>query len=508
MQLQELCRALGCACPDGEEKRQISAIAVDSREVIQGSMFVCIRGMRTDGHSYIENAIARGAAYIVTQIGATYEKQSGMIFLEVPDTRKAAACLYHAWYGYPTKKMRIIGVTGTNGKTGVTCMIKAILEAAGKKCGLIGTLGCESAGRRLHATSSDPMAAMTTPDPQILYRLLAEMVTDGVQYVLMEATSHALALGKLEPIAFDMAVFTNLTPEHLDFHGDMEHYANAKAALFSKSQYAVINSDSPYADHMIQRTGGRFVTCSQHHVADYRAEAVESTSTEGVTYRLLHQGEHYHVFCPVSGDFQVMNSMQALAVAHRMGVPFSTGVQAIAAFAGVRGRMEKQPLGEDADISVFIDYAHTPDALERVLTSAKRFCQNGGRLVLLFGCGGDRDPTKRPEMAKLACRYCDRVIVTSDNSRSESTQRIISQILSGMHPETPYIVIPDRAEAIFFAICSASPRDVVLLVGKGHEEYEITKEGKRPFFERELVRRAMQARKQAQPTADSMENRS
>ena len=494
MKLKLLCDACGATCPEAEEEREIAAVAVDSRLVTAGCLFVCIRGLHTDGHDYIKEAVARGACCVLTERGASYATMDGILYLECDNTRAASACLFDAWYGFPSKRLKMIGVTGTNGKTSVTHMLRAILEACFCKCGLIGTVGCESKGRHLDNTMQNRLANMTTPDPPELYRMLAEMAEDGVEYVLMEVTSHALVLGKLAPIEFEAAVFTNLTPEHLDFHGDMEHYADAKASLFKKSRISVINADDLYAAQMLDAVRGRAVTASLKGRGDYLAEITEGSDDFGVRYKLSSESRTINIACPIPGQFTVMNSMQAAIVALELGFSPRSVKDALAGLFGIKGRMERVRLGPDADFTVWIDYAHTPDALENLLRTAKQFKKADGRLTVLFGCGGDRDRSKRPMMGRVAAENADRVIITSDNSRSEEPRSIIDEILLGISDRKGVAVIENRREAIRYAVKTANKHEILLLAGKGHEEYEIDRNGKHPFCEKEIVLEAFDER--------------
>lgn len=490
MKLGELCRAAALECLGEALEVEIPAIAMDSGAVTPGSLFICIRGLHTDGHTYIKEAIARGAACVLCETGAD---PAPILTLYSDHTRRAAARLYNAFYGNPAGSLKLIGVTGTNGKTSVTHMLRAILETSFHRTGLIGTVGCESAGRHLSPGIQRTPANMTTPDPPVLYRMLREMVDDGVEYVLMEVTSHALALGKLDPIRFTAGIFTNLTPEHLDFHQTMEAYAAAKAELLCRSELSVVNTDSPYGAQMC-RAAGRYVTCSAvAHAADYRAEDLRSALVRGVEYELCSEHVRMKISCPIPGGFTVMNSMQAAVCALELGIDPPSIQDALASMTGVKGRMERVRLGVGADFSVLIDYAHTPDALEKLLRTARDSAMDGQRLVLLFGCGGDRDRSKRAMMGSVAALYADRVIVTSDNSRSEEPDAIIADILSGMRHGSAE-VIPSRAEAIRQAVLTAQPNDLILLAGKGHEEYEIDRTGRHRFCERELVQRAYEER--------------
>ena len=495
MKLGILCTSAGLFCPPEHAGMEISEIVTDSRLACPGSLFICIDGLHTDGHTYIEEAVRRGACCVLVQAGAPADVPAGVCRLAAENTRSASALLYNAYYGDPCARLKFIGVTGTNGKTTVTHMLRAILEASLCRCGLIGTVGCESAGRHLENRMQNRLANMTTPDPPELYRMLAEMAEDGVEYVLMEVTSHALALGKLEPISFEAGIFTNLTPEHLDFHGTMDAYADAKAKLFRKSKLSVVNLDADYAGRMLAAASGRATTCAETDAgADYKAEAVRVIGQTGVDYELHSGRSRLHIHCPVPGRFTVMNSMQAAVCALELGFGASAVKIALGALAGIRGRMERLRLGVEADFSVIIDYAHTPDALEKLLRTAKDSCTEGQRVVVLFGCGGDRDRSKRPMMGAVAARYADAVIVTSDNSRSEDPQAIIEEILTGMNRED-VTVIPDRREAIRYAILHARPGDLILLAGKGHEEYEINRSGRARFSEREIAMQAFEEKR-------------
>lgn len=490
MKLKELCRAAGIECPTEAANELIEQIVTDSQKTAEGTLFVCIRGLHTDGHTYITDAVKNGCRCIVVEEDAVFPCFPDVHYLIAKSTRRAAARLYHAWYGFPTEHMKMIGVTGTNGKTSVTYLLRAILQAAGHRCGLIGTVGCESVGRQIALNLSNRLANMTTPDPEALYAALARMKRDSVEYVLMEVSSHALSMGRVDPIRFDTAIFTNLSPEHLDFHQTMEDYADAKAQLFENSKLSIINLDSPYAERMMHASAGTVITCSQKQHADYAACVAEPPTMKGVSYDLRRHGARLRIDCPIPCEFSVMNSMQAAVAALEFGIDPEIVQKTLRDFSGVRGRMEHVALDPEADFSVWIDYAHTPDALEKLLQSVSVRKREGGRIVLLFGCGGDRDRTKRPEMGKIASTYADFVIVTSDNSRGEDPHSIIEEILAGMDSDTPRCVIVDRAEAIGFAVRSAKPKDVILLAGKGHEEYEIRRDERIPFCEKELVQAA------------------
>ncbi|MBQ7336681.1 MAG: UDP-N-acetylmuramoyl-L-alanyl-D-glutamate--2,6-diaminopimelate ligase [Clostridia bacterium] len=491
MKLKQLCDAAALECPAGEEEREIEGIATDSRAVGSNFLFVCIQGLHTDGNTYIAEALKNGAVCVLTE--KEPEHRISVPVLRTDSCRRAVAYLYDAWYGFPSGKLKLIGVTGTNGKTSVTHMLYAMLTASLYRCGIIGTVGYKSVERTLQKRASDPLANMTTPDPCELYRVLSEMVEDGVEYVIMEVSSHALALEKVAPLHFSAAVFTNLTPEHLDFHHTMEAYAAAKTKLFAQSAFSVINADSPYAAQMAAHAVSTCVTCSTTGVADMNAVEISSRE-DGVEYRISSSRTSLRLSCPIPGDFTVMNSMQSAICALHFGCSPSAIKTALASMQPVRGRMEKVRLGLGADFTVLIDYAHTPDALEKLLYTARAIKEPGGRLVILFGCGGDRDKSKRPVMGAIASRLADAVIVTSDNSRSEDPNRIIAEILSGLEGKAEVTVIPDRECAIRKAILGARAKDLILLAGKGHEEYEITREGRRPFSEKQIAIEAFEER--------------
>ena len=489
MKLYELLSSVETFSYEMPNDLEIMGITSDSRRVKPGDLFVCIRGLHEDGHRYMQDALHAGAAAVMTE-SACDCVPDGVPHITVPSTRSALAKLYHAWYGRPGDRLRLIAVTGTNGKTSVSFMLRAIWENALERCGLIGTVHCYSCGRLLEHRSPDSLANMTTPDPENLYRLLAEMEADGAKTVIMEATSHALSLGKLDALHFDAAIFTNLTPEHLDFHGDMEHYFEAKAKLFRMCDLAIINLDDPWAERLAACVQGSVRFCSIHaEQADYVARQIEDRGMEGISYLLKGKQAEMRITCRIPGMFSVMNTLQAATLALERGKLPACIHDAIASLNGVQGRMERVRLPPEAEFSVFVDYAHTPDALENLLRAARGFCKKENRLVLLFGCGGDRDKSKRPRMGKIASALADFVIITSDNSRTEEPMAIIEEILVGMSDRDAnhYRVICDRKEAIQYALEQAQCGDVILLAGKGHETYEINKTGRHPFDEKEIV---------------------
>ncbi len=488
MTLFELCRETGIHVPEDHKHIEIGGIATDSRKVKEGDLFVCIKGLRADGHEHIEDAVQNGAVAVLVE----HDTVDRLIpVLHAENTRRASAFLYNAFYGYPTKKLKIVGVTGTNGKTSLTFMLKTIFETAMFRCGLIGTVSSYSAGRRLSVRSDDPLANMTTPDPSELYKMLAEMVADGVEYVFMEVTSHALALGKSDAIEFETAVFTNLTPEHLDFHGDMENYFAQKQKLFGMCRRAVVNIGDAYGKRLAPMLTCPTVTCSTLGApADFTLTRLQDHGVEGSEYKLVSKNHHFTIRTPIPGAFNVINTLEAAATALVMGISPSVIMAALGTLSGIDGRMERVKLGVFTDFSVFIDYAHTPDALYNLLTTARNLRLGQERVVLLFGCGGDRDKSKRSIMGRIASELADLVVVTSDNSRSEDPMQIIEEIYSGMEKDADIVIIPNRRRAIEFAIREAHPEDIILLAGKGHEEYEIDANGKHYFSEKDIAAEA------------------
>lgn len=497
MRLLELLKGSKIFDTRGIPDIEITEIVTSSLKAVYGSLFVCLEGKSNDGHRHIREALIKGAIAVVMQKGTKVDIPpfcKNIIFIYCDNTRRAAAELYNTWYGNPKEKLKLIAVTGTNGKTSVTFMLKAIFEAALYKCGIIGTVECTSGEHRLSANPDSHLANMTTPDPRELYRTLAFMAADKVDYVFIEASSHALKLSKLDALTFDTAIFTNLTPEHLDFHTDMEDYKESKARLFAMSELALINVDDPNADHMIQSSNGRVFTYSaEGNEAYFKTEenSVDIASGKGIGYTLLSPKTIMKIKSPLSGKFNVDNTLCAAACALLHGISPSVIQEALEGLSGISGRMERVKLPIGADFSAFIDYAHTPDAMANLLDSVRASMGEGKRIVLLFGCGGDRDKSKRSVMGRIASEKADLTIVTSDNSRSEDPNDIIKEIMMGFDKSREYKIIPDRREAIEYAVLNARKGDIILLAGKGHEKYEINQNGKHPFDEREIVAKAL-----------------
>lgn len=490
MLLSDLLR--GAGIPDGDDYNdiEIKDIVTNSKMCTCGCMYICIKGNKYDGHKFLSEATENGAVCAVCLCDAELGNvPENVRLIRVKDTRVSMALLYSSWYGNPQKDMKIIGVTGTNGKTTVSRMIYEILYSSGHKVGLIGTLGTVFCGSPIDIRSSDELSNMTTPDPEHLYKIFSVMRKEGAEYVVMEVSSHALALGKVAPVTFEIGVFTNMTPEHLDFHGDMENYFEAKASMFEQCKKAIINCDDAYGRLLCKMYQNISIGCSCRG-SDVAVEAEQiQLSQMGVEYKLSHPKMRARIKCSIPGEFTVMNSLQATSCACELGVSATDIKNALAYMSGVDGRLQRVKLPTEINFSVFIDYAHTPDALENLLRTARGFSKRKQRIVLLFGCGGDRDRYKRSQMGRIASSMADFVIITSDNSRSENPSDIICEILRGVDKESCFTVIESREAAIEYAIKNARAGDIILLAGKGHEKYEIDKNGKKYFCESELVKK-------------------
>lgn len=458
-------------CDDAE----ITGIAYDSRNVIAGNVFVCIKGYETDGHKFAKMAEKNGAALIV----AEEEIDVGIPVIYVKNSRAAIAEMACRYYGHPSEKFKLIGVTGTNGKTTITYLIKSILEEAGMCTGVIGTNQNIIGDKVLVTQSTTP----TTPNALELQQLFAEMVESDAQCVVMEVSSHALELERVHGCHFDVGVFTNLTQDHLDFHKTMENYLNAKAKLFDISDKGVVNTDDDGGRKIINSE--KAANCGMLSVgiendSDLRAKNISITA-RGSDFDMEYKGKVYHMHIAIPGKFSVYNAICAAGAAIELGIDIETIQAGLSNASGVMGRVEVVPT--DTDYTVIIDYAHTPDGLENIIRTAKEFTK--GRVITLFGCGGDRDNTKRPIMGEISGRLSDYSIITSDNPRTENPEEIVAQIVEGMKKtDGEYKVIVDRREAIGYALDFAEKDDVIILAGKGQETYQIIGKEKHDFDER------------------------
>lgn len=495
MELEQLLRHLPGAAVSGPRRQDVADVTCDSRRVVPGSVFVAIRGFALDGHDFVDDAIARGAVVIVAE--RPVPVPDNVTLVQVAASRQALAALAAAFYGHPSRRLRLIGVTGTNGKTTTAFLIRALLKAAGHRTGLIGTV-CNYVG-------DEPRPVVrTTPEAPELQRLLADMVAAGCTHAVMEVSSHALALGRVDFCEFDAAVFTNFSQDHLDFHQSLDEYLAVKATLFSRlepgpeaftpegrpARYAVVNGDDAAASRIaaacrvpVHRFGfaGPAFAEGAAPLAQGAASAGAPVSAgvqaddivigpSGVSFTLVWPGGRLPLRLNLPGRFNVANALAATAVALAEGITPAVIATTLAQVEPVPGRLEAVDAGQE--FSVFVDYAHTPDGLGTVLRTVREL-QPDGQLIVVFGCGGDRDRAKRPLMGRLAGELADYVIVTSDNPRSENPDDIIRQIVAGVEqagmPRDRYWSEPDRVRAIARALALADSGDIVLIAGKGHE---------------------------------------
>lgn len=457
------------------EDMDITGIAYDSRCVEPGNIFVCIKGFEQDGHIYAQMAEKKGAAIIVAE--DTVDVKVPVYYTQ--DTRKMVAHLAATFYQNPSEKFCLIGVTGTNGKTTTTYLIKSILESAGKCVGIIGTNQNIIGDKVLVTQSTTP----TTPNALELQQLFDEMVRGGAEYVVMEVSSHALALDRVYGCKFDIGVFTNITQDHLDFHGTMERYFEAKAKLFDMCDLGVVNYDDAGGKQICADKDCPILKVGLENGCDLMAKDLK-VSARGVDFEIEYQAQTYPMHISIPGKFSVYNALSAIGCALQLGIGMQEIQKGMAEACGVIGRVEVVPT--NTDYTVIIDYAHTPDGLENIISTVKEFTK--GRVITLFGCGGDRDATKRGIMGEIAGRLSDYSIITSDNPRTEAPEKIVADIEEGMKKtQGDYTVIVDRREAIGYAMNFAKKDDVVILAGKGQETYQIIGREKHDFDERVIV---------------------
>ena len=474
MKLRQLLADVDVLAINVDMDTEITSVAYDSRKVTPGSLFVAITGFATDGNKYIPMALEKGAVAIVTAKPQTQE----VPFVQVASDRLALAQLGCNFFDHPGTAMKLIGVTGTNGKTSTTLLLKHVLETTiGAKVGLMGTME-NMVGDQVIPTER------TTPESFELQALLAQMRDAGCTHAIMEVSSHAIALDRVAGLHYEVAAFTNLTEDHLDFHKTMEHYCDTKAELFSRCEKAVINRDDVWFDRITQKAACQMLTTSVKGAADLHAEALELLS-DGISFTAVYGNERVAVRLPIPGKFTVYNALSVLGCALQLGIPLSDAAGALLTAKGVKGRVEVVPT-PGTDYTILIDYAHTPDGLENVLSSVKGYCK--GRLIAVFGCGGDRDPVKRPIMGKIGVDLADIAIITSDNPRTENPGKIIQDILKGVNPaKNNYEIIENRPKAIQHAMDIAKKDDIIVLAGKGHETYQEICGVKHHLDEREVV---------------------
>ena len=458
------------------EDLPVSRVTSDSRQIVPGCLFICIEGARFDGHSVAEKVLEQGAAAVVVQKDLGLSRQ-----LLVEDTRDAYGKIVSCFHGEPSKKLKLIGITGTNGKTTCTYLLKHLLESAGKKVGLIGTIRNEIDDMALPAKN-------TTPDPGELHVLFMRMAQAGCEYVEKETSSHAFDQKRLSGCHFTVGVFTNLTQDHLDYHITMENYYQAKKKLFDICDTAVINLDDEYGRRLKDEISCPVMTFSNHDdAADFTARDIRP-GVDRNRFTMVGQGVIGRVDFPMPGSFSVANAMAAGTAALALGLSMEEVCRGLSDCPGIMGRTEV--LRTNTDFTVIRDYAHTPDGLEQVLSALKPFVKN--RLLVLFGCPGERDPSKREHMSEAVVKYSDHIVITSDNPRREDPMEIIRQALPPLEKGgVPYEVIPDRYSAIEWCLRHAEKDDLLILAGKGHEDYQVLDYGTIHFDENEVVARIL-----------------
>ena len=474
MKLKDLLVNIPVLETHADVEMEIKSVAYDSRKVTPGSLFVAISGFATDGNRFIPMAMEKGAAVVVT----ARKPEEEIPYVLVESDRKALAILGVNYFGHPAESMTMIGITGTNGKTSSTLLLKHVIETVlHGKVGLIGTME-NRIGDEVVPTER------TTPESFELQQLFGRMRDAGCTHVVMEVSSHAISLDRVAGVHYDVAAFTNLTEDHLDFHKTMESYCDAKAELFRRCDRAVLNCDDPWFNRIRANATCKICTASVAGNADLQAKDLVLLS-DGIAFTAVRGEQQVPVKLPIPGKFTVYNALTVLGIAVQMGISLEDAAAALATAQGVKGRVEVVPT-PGKDYTILIDYAHTPDGLENVLSSVKDYCK--GRLIALFGCGGDRDRTKRPIMGRIGAELADIAIITSDNPRTEVPSAIIADIVAGI-PETAgkYEVIENRVEAIHHAMDIAQKDDIIVLAGKGHETYQEICGVKNHLDEREVV---------------------
>ena len=474
MKLRELLAGVPICADSADLEMEISGVSYDSRTTRPGDLFVAMTGFATDGHQYIAKALANGAAAVLCQ----RRPAEACAYVQTEDSRRALAVIGGNWFGHPAEEMTMIAVTGTCGKTTTTYLLKAILEQArGVKVGLIGT--------NQNMIGSDVIPTeRTTPESFEVQKLFREMADAGCTHVVMETSSHALYLDRVYGVRYDVGIFTNLTQDHLDFHKTMENYCDAKAILFRNCVTGVVNADDPWTPRLLKDADCKVMTYAEQADADLRAENIV-LSAGGIAFDAVSGAERVPIRVNIPGGFMVYNTLDVLGAALALGISLEESAAVLEKVPHVKGRVEIVPT-PGKDYTILIDYAHTPDSMVNVLQTVKEFAK--GRTVAVFGCGGDRDRTKRPLMGKAAADWSDFAVVTTDNPRTEEPEAIIADILPGFDGSaTPYRVVVDRIEAIHWAMDHAETGDVIVLCGKGHETYQEVNHVKHHMDEREIV---------------------
>ena len=482
MKFRELLHGLNLIASTGSLDIDITGIVSDNREVEQGNIFVCYQGLSVDSHIFVADALQKGAVAVIGEkpVTALEIPTTPVTYVQVPNGRRAMSLLAANWHGNPAKRLKLIGITGTNGKTSTAHLIHTILKASGRKTALIGTVGHQYTNAQGEVKTRP--ASLTTPDAFALHDLFKQFVKDEVEYVTMETSSQGLALQRLAGLVFDTAVFTNFTQDHLDYHQTMEAYLKAKLMLFeqlSEEGVAVLNSDSPVSKRISETClSSQLLMYGLNNKTDLHAADIAFAHNRLAFTAVTPEGQ-FPVKLRLLGEYNLYNALAAIAVGIRYGCPISAIQEGLAATV-VPGRFELIDQGQD--FAVIVDYAHTPDGLENVLTAAKRITEQ--KLICVFGCGGDRDNGKRPKMGNISAQIADYSVITSDNPRTENPDAIIAQIVSNLPHDTKYVCISERRDAIHHAIATAKSGDVVVIAGKGHEDYQEIHGKRFPFDDR------------------------
>ncbi|KYG35178.1 UDP-N-acetylmuramoyl-L-alanyl-D-glutamate--2,6-diaminopimelate ligase [Alkalihalobacillus trypoxylicola] len=485
MKLSELVNVFPFLQVDVKEDPIIQQIEMDHRQVKAGTLFICINGYTVDGHDFAKNAVENGAVAVIAEKPLALD----VPVIIVKDSRRAMARLANHFYHNPTKNLHLIGVTGTNGKTSTTLILEHIFQRNAKKTGVIGTMYAKVGQEKIETKN-------TTPESLLLQQTFQRMVHHQVDTALMEVSSHALESGRTFGCDFNVAVFTNLTPDHLDYHKTMEDYLNAKGLLFAQlgSQYdgkfAVLNIDDPASQKLMKMTSAEIITYSIHHNADISAKNIQ-LSAKGTMFELTIFNQTYQVDVQLIGKFNVYNILAAVAAAYVSGIPKEDIVKSLSELKGIAGRFETVKVNEKQDFTVVVDYAHTSDSLKNVLETVQELAQSSVKVVV--GCGGNRDRSKRPVMAEVATKYAEQAYFTSDNPRGEDPNKIIDDMIKGISYSN-YMIEVDRKKAIYDAISSAQSGDIIVIAGKGHETYQIFSDQTIHFDDREIAYEAIKER--------------
>jgi len=477
MTLKELVKNIDCEI-FGNTETEIKGIAYDSRKVQEGYLFIAIKGFETDGHKYIDSAIKNGAVAVLGEDDIT----CGCTYVKAKDSRKALALTSAEYFDHPERKLKIIGLTGTNGKTTTTYLIRQILMLKGLRCDLIGT-------NQIIIGDEVIESNRTTPESFDLFEIFHKMAQSGGEYVVMEVSSHSLELDRVYGVTFETAVLTNITQDHLDFHKTMKNYAKAKAKIFEMSKTAAINLDSDYSEICLEKAGENLLTYSIDKNSSVKAENIKM-SERGVIFDIAVDGKPHEMRLGIPGKFSVYNALSAICACLNIGISITDIEKGLVLAKSVKGRIEV--VHTSTPYTVIIDYAHTPDGMENIISAVRDFAKN--RVITVFGCGGNRDATKRPKMGKIAEDLSDIAIVTSDNPRCEEPEKIIEDILAGMKKDN-HITVVNRKDAIARAMEIAEPGDVIILAGKGHETYQEIDHVKHDFDERVVVKEILAANK-------------